>query len=212
MKALLIVTCGSSIAKRFFPGLDPMLIALHKPYDMLSQFTPDHAGQQTLAACGFGAGVYPIGRLDRDSEGLLLLSDEAVWTDRLLNPRRSHPREYHVQVEGVPTLENLAKLEQGVVIQGHHTQPAIARRLEPAPSWPPRTPPIRVRKTIPDAWISLQLTEGKNRQVRRMTAAVGLPTLRLIRARIGQLELASLMLQPGQWRVLDPQEIRAATA
>ena len=146
-----------------------MLIALHKPYDMRSQFTPDHAGQPTLAACGFGAGVYPIGRLDRDSEGLLLLSDEAVWTDRLLNPRRSHPREYHVQVEGVPTLENLATLEQGVVIQGHRTQPAIARRLEPAPPWPPRT-------------------------------------------RIGQLELATLMLQPGQWRALDPQEIRAATA
>ena len=194
-----------------------MLIALHKPYDMLSQFTPDHAGQQTLAACGFGAGVYPIGRLDRDSEGLLLLSDEAVWTDRLLNPRRVHRMQQKIgrdsDGDGTgDTEENLATLEQGVVIQGHRTQPAIARHLDPAPPWPPRTPPIRVRKTIPDAWISLQLTEGKNRQVRRMTAAVGLPTLRLIRARIGQLELATLMLQPGQWRALDPQEIRAATA
>jgi len=189
-----------------------MLIALYKPYDVLSQFTPDHPGQRTLAESGLARGVYAIGRLDRDSEGLILLSDEAAWTDRLLNPRRAHPREYHAQVEGVPTAENLSLLERGVVIQGQRTLPARARVLDSAPPWPPREPPIRVRKTVPDAWISLELTEGKNRQVRRMTAVVGLPTLRLIRARIGRLELAALGLQPGEWRELGCEEVRAVTA
>ncbi len=184
-----------------------MLIAFHKPYDVLSQFTLDHPGQRTLAEFGFGRGVYPIGRLDRDSEGLLLLSDEAAWTDRLLNPRRGHPREYHAQVEGAPTPEQLAQLERGVLVQGRRTLPARARLLDPPPLWPPRVPPIRVRKTVPDAWISLELTEGKNRQVRRMTAAVGLPTLRLIRVRIGRLELAAFGLAPGKWRELTRQEI-----
>ena len=184
-----------------------MLIAFHKPCDVLSQFTPDHPGQRTLAEFGFGRGVYPIGRLDRDSEGLLLLSDEAVWTDRLLNPRHAHPREYHAQVEGAPTPEQLTQLESGVLVQGRRTLPARARLLDPPPPWPPREPPIRVRKTVPDAWISLELAEGKNRQVRRMTAAVGLPTLRLIRARIGRLELAALDLAPGKWRELTRQEI-----
>jgi 23S rRNA pseudouridine2457 synthase len=188
-----------------------MLIAFHKPYDVLSQFTPDHPGQRTLAEFGFARGVYGIGRLDRDSEGLLLLSDDPSWTDRLLNPRRSHPREYHVQVEGRPTAEHLALLERGVEIRGERTQPATARRLDPAPPWPPRVPPIRVRKTVPDAWISLELTEGKNRQVRRMTAAVGLPTLRLLRVRIGRLELATLGLSPGAWRELYRDETKAVT-
>ena len=185
-----------------------MLLAFHKPYDVLSQFTPDHPGQRTLAEFGFARGVYGIGRLDRDSEGLLLLSDDPGWTDRLLNPRRAHPRTYHVQVEGAPTTEQLSQLSRGVVVQGARTRPAVARMLDPAPPWPPRVPPIRVRKTVPDAWISLELTEGRNRQVRRMTAAVGLPTLRLIRARIGSLNLASLGLAPGAWRQLDRAEER----
>lgn len=189
-----------------------MLIAFHKPYDVLSQFTADHPGQRTLAEFGFGRAVYGIGRLDRDSEGLLLLSDDPAWTDRLLNPRRSHPREYHVQVEGSPTAENLAALARGVVIQGRHTRPSAARLLDPTPPWPPRVPPIRVRQTVPDAWISLELTEGRNRQVRRMTAVVGLPTLRLIRVRIGHLDLARLGLGPGEWRILTRAEEQAVLA
>ncbi|MFN0125813.1 MAG: pseudouridine synthase [Verrucomicrobiales bacterium] len=183
-----------------------MLIAFHKPYGVLSQFTPDHPGQRTLAEFCFPRGVYGIGRLDCDSEGLLLLSDDPAWTDRLLNPRRAHPREYHVQVEGTTTSAQLALLERGIVVQGSRTRPARARTLSPAPPWPPRDPPIRVRKSVPDSWISLELTEGKNRQVRRMTAAVGLPTLRLIRVRIGALDLPSLGLTPGKWRALTRAE------
>lgn len=179
-----------------------MLIALCKPYDVLSQFTPDHPGQRTLAECGLPPRVYPIGRLDRDSEGLLLLSDEPMWTARLLDPRQGHPREYHVQVEGLITDDALTALKRGVVIQGRRTLPARAARLEPAPVWWPRVPPIRVRQTVPDSWLSLELTEGRNRQVRRMTAAVGFPTLRLIRVRIGALELKKLRLTPGAWREL----------
>lgn len=189
-----------------------MLIAFHKPYDVLSQFTPDHPGQRTLAEFAFGRGVYGLGRLDRDSEGLLLLSDDRAWTDRLLNPRRGHPREYHVHVEGVPTAEQLVELARGVIIQGQRTQPATVRVLDPAPPWPPRIPPIRLRKTVPDSWVSLELTEGKNRQVRRMTAAVGLPTLRLLRARIGQLRLAGLGLAPGEWRLLTREEEKSVLA
>jgi len=189
-----------------------VLIAFHKPFDVLSQFTPDHPGQRTLAEFAFGRGVYGIGRLDRDSEGLLLLSDDPAWTDRLLNPRRGHPREYHVQVEGTPTSDQLQSLARGVLVQGQRTQPATVRVLEPAPPWPPRVPPIRVRKTVPDTWISLELTEGKNRQVRRMTAAVGLPTLRLIRVRIGRLTLAHLALSPGEWRPLSPAEEKTVLA
>ena len=181
----------------------PMLLAFNKPYDVLSQFTPDHPGQRTLAEFGFGRGVYGIGRLDRDSEGLLLLSDDPAWTDRLLHPRHAHRRLYHVQVEGVPTIGHLARLAEGVVVQGERTRPAVARILEPAPPWPPRTPPIRVRRNVPDSWISLELTEGRNRQVRRMTAAVGLPTLRLLRVQIGSLDLVRLGLSPGAWRRLD---------
>lgn len=183
-----------------------MLLAFHKPYDVLSQFTPDHPGQRTLAEFGFARGVYGIGRLDRDSEGLLLLSDDPAWTDRLLHPRHAHRRTYDVQVEGVPTPEQLAELARGVVVQGQRTRPAVALMHDPPPPWPPRVPPIRVRQSVPDTWISLQLTEGRNRQVRRMTAAVGLPTLRLIRVRIGSLDLARLGLEPGAWRVLDRAE------
>jgi 23S rRNA pseudouridine2457 synthase len=186
-----------------------MVVAFYKPFDVLSQFTPDHPGQRTLAEFGFARGVYGIGRLDRDSEGLLLLSDDPAWTDRLLHPRHRHPREYHAQVEGLPGADHLAALASGVVVQGRRTEPALARLLDPAPSWPPRHPPIRFRSSVPDAWISLELIEGRNRQVRRMTAAVGLPTLRLIRVRIGRLSLASLALAPGAWRALTPAEEKA---
>lgn len=184
-----------------------MLIAFHKPYGVLTQFTPEPGSvHRTLAEFGFPAGVYPIGRLDADSEGLLLLSDETALNARLLQPAEGHTRCYWVQVEGVPTVESLRALERGVTIQGHRTLPCRAALLDPPPEIPPRDPPIRVRRNIPDAWISLELVEGKNRQVRRMTAVVGHPTLRLIRVRIGGYEASDL--SAGKWRVLTDAERR----
>ncbi len=184
-----------------------MLLALYKPYDVLTQFTPDHPGQRTLAECGLPPHVYSLGRLDRDSEGLLLLSDEPGLNTRLLDPKRGHRRLYHVQVDGEITPAALRELEAGVLVQGERTRPARALRLEP-PDWPPRDPPVRFRKNIPTSWISLELTEGKNRQVRRMTAAVGFPTLRLLRASIGTLQLSALGLAPGRWVELGAEERR----
>lgn len=181
-----------------------MLIALHKPFGVLSQFTADGSPHRTLADFKLPPKVYPIGRLDADSEGLLLLSDEAQWNARLLNPKHAHPREYWAQIERIPTDDALRQLARGVLIQGWRTRPCRVWRLEPPPHVPPRDPPIRYRKNVPDAWIALELIEGKNRQVRRMTAAVGHPTLRLIRVRIGGLELGSLA--PGQWRILTQKE------
>jgi 23S rRNA pseudouridine2457 synthase len=179
-----------------------MLLAFNKPFDVLSQFTQEHPSHRTLAEFGFSPHVYPIGRLDRDSEGLLLLSDEASWNDRLLNPRHAHTRTYHAQVEGEISDEALRKLRSGVDLKEFHTLPCQAQRLEAEPIHPPRHPPIRFRKNIPTSWVELTLTEGKNRQVRRMTAAVGFPTLRLVRVAMGGLKLAELSLQPGQWREL----------
>jgi 23S rRNA pseudouridine2457 synthase len=182
-----------------------MLIALHKPYGVLSQFTPEPGSRwRTLADCKLPPEVYALGRLDADSEGLLLLSDEPGLNSRLLDPDAGHRREYWVQVEGRPDDSALARLAQGVVIGGYRTRQCVARRLDPAPAVPPRVPPIRVRKTIPDSWLSLELSEGKNRQVRRMTAAVGHPTLRLLRVRIGQFSLGELA--PGRWRELTVAE------
>lgn len=184
-----------------------MLLAIHKPYGVLSQFTPEPGSAwRTLADFGLPKGVYPLGRLDADSEGLLLLSDEPGLNTRLMDPRHAHRREYWAQVERIPGDRELAQLAGGVVIGGYRTLPGRARRLEPAPDWPPREPPIRVRKNVPDCWISLELTEGKNRQVRRMTAAVGHPTLRLVRVRIGALTLSGLGLEPGRWRELTAAE------
>ncbi len=182
-----------------------MLLAFHKPYGVLSQFTPEPGSPfRTLAEFGFPKGVYPIGRLDADSEGLLLLSDEAELNQRLLHPRHAHEREYWVQVERIPSAEALGKLARGLVIQGHRTLPCRAQLLDPQPTMPPRDPPIRVRKHVPDAWLTLELVEGKNRQVRRMTAAIGHPTLRLVRVRIGQLRVAGFVA--GGWRELVPAE------
>ncbi|MFN8705188.1 MAG: pseudouridine synthase [Planctomyces sp.] len=181
-----------------------MLIAFHKPYGVLSQFTSDGSPNRTLAEFGFPKNVYPIGRLDADSEGLLLLSDESEWNARLLEPRHAHEREYWVQVERIPTEESLQQLQAGVLIQGRKTLPCRAWMLSPQPSVPPRDPPIRFRKTVPDCWIAMELLEGKNRQVRRMTAAVGHPTLRLLRVRIGGLQLNSH--PAGEWRILDTAE------
>jgi 23S rRNA pseudouridine2457 synthase len=181
-----------------------VLLAFHKPYGVISQFTPDGSAHRTLAEFGFPAGVYPIGRLDADSEGLLLLSDEPALNARLLHPRHGHRRVYWVQVERVPEPTALAALARGVTVQGRRTLPCRAWQLEPQPELPPRDPPIRFRKSVPDCWIALELTEGKNRQVRRMTAAVGHATLRLIRIQIGGLPLGSL--PSGQWRRLEAHE------
>jgi 23S rRNA pseudouridine2457 synthase len=222
-----------------------MLIAFNKPYGVVSQFTPAGADEaptpvsgrrpdglpnRTLAEFGFPKNVYPIGRLDADSEGLLLLSDEPEWNERLLHPRHAHEREYWAQVEKIPAPEILKKLERGFSIQGRKTLPCRAWILEPQPevgrvtpcapsdgnieprgahgvtrpTLPPRHPPIRFRKSVPDCWIGLELIEGKNRQVRRMTAAIGHPTLRLIRVRIGNFWLGGL--PAGQWRILTTAE------
>jgi len=248
-----------------------MLIAFNKPWGVLSQFTKDGSPNRALAEFGFPKNVYPIGRLDADSEGLLLLSDEPELNERLLHPRHAHEREYWAQVEGIPAPDALQKLARGVVVQGCKTLPCRAWILEPQPEMmgepstarddvmrsnqptpnpstegsyttnarrrfpacppsfrfgavapkpqakaeegpgvgsllllPPRDPPIRFRKRVPDCWIGLELTEGKNRQVRRMTAAIGHPTLRLVRVRIGGFRLENL--GAGEWKPLSRAE------
>jgi 23S rRNA pseudouridine2457 synthase len=181
-----------------------MLIAFYKPYGVLSQFTAEGSSDRTLALFGFPGNVYPIGRLDADSEGLLLLSDEPDLNQKLLHPRNRHEREYWAQVERVPDFEALRRLEIGVAVAGRKTLPCRAWILDPQPELPPRDPPIRIRKTVAACWIALTLVEGKNRQVRRMTAAVGHPTLRLVRVRIGGYELGGL--RPGVWKVLNRAE------
>ncbi len=184
-----------------------MLIAFHKPYGVLSQFTPDGSQNCTLAEFNFPPRVYPIGRLDADSEGLLLLSDEPQLNEQLLHPRFGHQRTYWAQVERIPASAALVKLACGSVIQGRKTLPCRAWILDPQPDVPPREPPIRFRKNVPTCWIALELTEGKNRQIRRMTAAVGYPTLRLMRVQIGGCQLGDLA--PGKWKELMRAERRA---
>lgn len=194
-------------------SLPAVLLAIHKPYGVLSQFTPEPGSAwRTLADFGLPKNVYPVGRLDADSEGLLLLTDEAGLNTRLLDPKHAHRREYWVQVERIPSEEALTQLARGVKIGDYTTLPCRAWRLDPPPALPPRDPPVRFRKTVPDGWIALELTEGKNRQVRRMTASVGHPTLRLVRARIGGLTLPDLSLAPGAWHELTPAERAAVFA
>ncbi|HEY1663453.1 MAG TPA: pseudouridine synthase [Verrucomicrobiae bacterium] len=185
-----------------------MLVAFNKPFGVLSQFTGDGSKNRPLAEFGFPENVYPIGRLDADSEGLLFLSNESAWNDRLLHPRHAHEREYWAQVERIPTVESLKGLEHGVIIEKRKTLPCRAWMLEPQPAIPPRVPPIRFRKSVPDCWIGLELIEGKNRQVRKMTAAIGHPTLRLMRVRIGNFRLGDLA--SGQWRILTEAERQLA--
>ncbi len=180
-------------------------LILHKPHGVLSQFTPELPGQRTLAEFNLPPGLYAAGRLDADSEGLLLLTNDGPLIKKMLAPGTGHERTYLVQVEGIPTAETITELERGVVIQNYCTLPARARLLEQEPALPTRDPPIRMRKNIPTSWIELTLLEGKNRQVRRMTAAVGYPTLRLVRTAIGNLRLKNL--EPGQWRELTKSEI-----
>ncbi len=182
-----------------------MILAFHKPYGVLCQFTPDLPGQKTLADFGFPPAVYPLGRLDMDSEGLLLLSDEKGLNHRLLDPGSAHPRTYLVQIERIPPQDALDRLAGGGLrIQGYETRPCKVRLLAGGPDLPPRDPPVRFRLSVPTSWLEMTLIEGKNRQVRRMTAAVGFPTLRLIRKAIGGLETADLA--PGEWRELDRAE------
>jgi 23S rRNA pseudouridine2457 synthase len=177
-----------------------MLIAFNKPYGVLCQFTDRSVPPRpTLADFGLPPDVYAAGRLDSDSEGLLLLTDDGALAHRLTDPAHKQPKRYLVQVEGVPEPAQLAALRTGVLLRDGPTRPAQVRRIEPPALWP-RQPPVRVRRTIPDTWIELAIREGRNRQVRRMTAAVGLPTLRLVRIAIAGHRLESLA--PGQWRQL----------
>jgi 23S rRNA pseudouridine2457 synthase len=180
-------------------------IIFNKPYGVLSQFTPDVPEQRTLAEFKLPEDVYAAGRLDSDSEGLLLLTNDGPLIKKLLDPKNNHERTYLVQVEGIPTAQALTQLERGVVVQGYHTLPSRVRLLEAEPNVLPRDPPIRVRQSIPSSWIEIKLTEGKNRQVRRMTAAVGYPTLRLLRIAIGKISQGNL--SPGEWRELTKSEL-----
>lgn len=181
-------------------------LKLFKPYGVLTQFT-DSAGRATLKDFVPVAGVYPVGRLDRDSEGLLLLTDDGGLAHRLTDPRFGHPRTYLVQVERIPDRVALEALRCGVLLNDGRTRPAEVALLDDPPALPERAVPIRYRKMVPTAWLRMVLHEGRNRQVRRMTAAVGYPTLRLVRVAIGPIELGEL--QPGQWRDLSPPECSA---
>jgi 23S rRNA pseudouridine2457 synthase len=181
-------------------------ILFNKPYGVLSQFT-DSGGRTTLNAFGpFPQDVYAAGRLDADSEGLLLLTNDNQMKARVTEPGSGHPRTYLVQVEQIPNDDALRQLRSGVILRGRRTRPADVRLLEHEPDLPDRTVPIRFRKNIPTAWLEVTLREGRNRQVRRMTAAVGHPTLRLVRIRIGSLSIDGLA--PGRWRYLSPSELR----
>ncbi len=181
-------------------------VLLYKPYGVLCAFT-DPEGRPTLADYVDVPGVYAAGRLDLDSEGLLLLTNDGWLIHRLAHPRYTHPKTYLVQVERVPADKALAALREGVLVKGRRTAPATVELLLTEPDLPPRPAPIRFRKSVPTAWLRLVLTEGRKRQVRRMTAAVGYPALRLVRVGIGPLEPKGL--QPGDWRDLAPEELNA---
>jgi 23S rRNA pseudouridine2457 synthase len=193
-------------------GSGPATLLLHKPYGVLSQFTPE-AGSRwgCLAPLVPVPGVYAAGRLDADSEGLLLLTADGALQRRLTDPCFGHPRRYHVQVEGDPTAADLQRLAEGLLLRDGPTRPAQVRRLAAAEvPWPPRQPPIRSRLTVPTTWLEIDLREGRNRQVRRMTAAVGCPTLRLLRVAMDLLDGGPPLdlegLEPGAWRPVTPEE------
>ena len=186
---------------------DRQYILFYKPYGVLCQFTDDsESPRPTLKEYIEIPEVYSVGRLDFDSEGLLLLTNDGQLKHRLIDPQFAHSRTYWVQVEGIPTEDALQQLCQGVNIQGYRTKPALGRLLDTEPNLPPRQPPIRTRANVPTAWIELILTEGKNRQVRKMTAAVGFPTLRLVRVAIAHLRLENLSV--GEWRELTEPELQ----
>jgi 23S rRNA pseudouridine2457 synthase len=193
------------LARRGFT-LPSRTVALYKPYDVLCQFS-DAGARLTLKELVPIKGIYPAGRLDRDSEGLLLLTDDGRLAHCLTDPRFEHPKTYLVQVEGTPDSEALETLRCGVVLNDGRTRPAQVELLAATPSLPDRSVPIRFRKNVPTAWLRLTIREGRNRQVRRMTAAVGHPTLRLVRVTVGPVSLGDL--GPGQWRELSTDEIGA---
>ncbi|MFO5492632.1 MAG: rRNA large subunit pseudouridine synthase E [Cuspidothrix sp.] len=180
-------------------------IIFHKPYGVLSQFTQESPKHITLKEYINVPDVYPVGRLDWDSEGLLLLTNDGQLQHRLAHPRFGHRRTYWAQVEHIPDADAIYKLQTGVEIQDYRTRPAQVKLLLEAPPVNERIPPIRFRKSVPTAWLEMTLTEGKNRQVRRMTAAVGFPTLRLIRVSIANIQLDDLA--SGQWREITPLEL-----
>lgn len=188
------------------PLKHPRYLLFHKPYGVLCQFT-DAGGRPCLKDYVPVEGIYPSGRLDWDSEGLLLLTDDGALIHRLSSPESKVAKTYRVQVEGLPEPAALEALRRGVVIEGRRTLPAGADRFPQGDAIPPRVPPIRERKHIPTSWLTLRLVEGRNRQVRKMTAAVGHPTLRLIRHAIGPFTLEGL--EPGRYRELAPGEVRA---
>ncbi|MBS2008574.1 MAG: pseudouridine synthase [Cyanobacteria bacterium SZAS TMP-1] len=197
----------------FKPAAGRRYLAFYKPFEVLCQFSPEKlpdgtfSEKVTLAAFGLPPDVYPVGRLDFDSEGLLLLSDDGRLTTRLFGDE--HRRTYLAQVENIPSQEKLERLEAGVVIEGRRTKPCETWLLQKEPVLPERSKPIRFRKDIPTAWIELTLFEGRNRQVRKMTAQIGHPTLRLLRVAIGRLGLFDLGLKPGEWLDLSPEEVAA---
>ena len=178
------------------------IILFNKPFDVLSQFTDrgQPAPRATLSDYIAVPHVYPAGRLDRDSEGLLILTDDGALQARIASPRHHTPKTYLVQVEGEPDAASLDRLRSGVVLKDGPTRPAQVDRVAPPGLWP-RNPPVRYRKSVADSWLEITITEGRNRQVRRMTAAVGHPTLRLVRLRIGAWELGDLA--PGDWREVE---------
>lgn len=182
------------------------IIRFWKPYGVLTKFT-DEQGRPTLAKYINLSGIYAAGRLDIDSEGLLLLTNSGALNARLTNPVYAHPRTYLVQVERIPDEEPLNRLRKGIMLNDGPTRPAAVELLSAPPQLPEREVPIRYRKSVPTAWLSLTITEGRNRQVRRMTAAVGYPTLRLVRWSIGPVTLAGLI--PGRWQALTPPETEA---
>jgi len=199
----------SGPAKAESGGRPARYLLFHKPYGVLSQFTSE-GGKACLKDFIDVAGVYPAGRLDWDSEGLLLLTDDGPFIDRIAAPRAKLPKVYWAQVEGIPSEAALSSLREGVVIEGVRTRPAGAERFPEGEALPPRSVPIRERKSIPTSWLRITLIEGRNRQVRKMTAAVGLPTLRLIRYAIGPFTLDGL--EPGRWRELPAAQAAASVA
>lgn len=182
----------------------PQYLLFHKPYGVLSQFTPED-GARSLAEFDLPKGVYPAGRLDKDSEGLLLLTDDGPLIEQLLNPRNQKPKTYWALVERVPSADSLQRMRAGLRIEDYTTLPCEVQLLDPQPEVAPREPPVRVRKSVQDVWLAITVVEGKNRQVRKMTAAIGHPTLRLQRHSIANLELGDLA--PGQWKTIAREDI-----